>query len=160
MAENPTQRLGHARRRIRNIGLTLLLAFELLVFFVLVPITGLALFSPPSTMIIGATLVVIAAVVSIAQNRVVLVVTLVTAACALFADFYRVEWPSRFSDTAFLLIALVFFVVLTGSVSFLVFRQGRITPHRVTGAIVIYLHVAVIFTYLYAIVLIFAPGAL
>ncbi|HVM79628.1 MAG TPA: potassium channel family protein [Stellaceae bacterium] len=159
MQENTLRGFGHFRERMRNPGLSVLLFLEVLVIFLLVPIRGLALFGPPSSQVFGATLVVIAAVVVIARHRVVLALTLIAAAFAVLADIYRYEWPSHVSAAAFLIVALVFFLVLTAAIGHVVFGPGRVTAHRIQGAIVVYLHVALIFTYLYAVVLIFEPGA-
>jgi len=160
MQESRLRRFDRLRERMRNPGLSVVLVLELLVIFVLVPINGLALFHPPSTQVVGGSLVVVAAVVAIARHRVAIALTLIAAAFVLVAEFYRYEWPSHLSDMSFLLIALVLFFVLTGAIGHVVFGPGRVTFHRIQGAVVVYLHVALIFTYLYAVVLVLNPGAL
>ncbi|MGE5201518.1 MAG: ion channel [Acidobacteriota bacterium] len=153
-------RLAAWRGRVREPALTVLLAFELLVIFVLVPLDGLSVFAPRSFQVLIASLVVVAAVALIASHRGALVLTLLAAVVGLVADAFRYEWPSDFSTFAFLLVVLAFLFVLTGVIGRVVFGSGRVSAHRIQGAVVIYLHMAVIFTYLQAVVLFFAPGAL
>jgi hypothetical protein len=148
------------RERVRDPALTVLLAFELLVIFVLVPANGLAVFAPSSIQLFIASLVVVAAVGLIAPHRSALVLTLLAAAIGVVADAFRYEWPSDISTLAFLLVVLAFLSVLTGVIGRVVFGSGRVSAHRIQGAIVVYLHMAVIFTYLQAVLLFFAPGAL
>jgi hypothetical protein len=145
---------------VRDPALTVLLAFELLVIFVLVPANGLAVFAPSSIQLFIASLVVVAAVGLIAPHRSALVLTLLAAAIGVVADAFRYEWPSDISTLAFLLVVLAFLSVLTGVIGRVVFGSGRVSAHRIQGAIVVYLHMAVIFTYLQAVLLFFAPGAL
>jgi hypothetical protein len=160
MQQDGPGRFARWRESARDPALTVLLALELLVIFVLVPINGLSVFAPRSMQVLLASLVVVAAVALIAPHRSALVLTLFAAAVGLIADAFRYEWPSEFSAFVFLLVVLAFLSVLTGVIGRVVFGPGRVSAHRIQGAVVIYLHMAVIFTYLQAVVLFFAPGAL
>jgi hypothetical protein len=144
---------------VREPALTVLLVIELLVIFVLIPFSGMSVYTLRSAHVTLASLLAVATVAVIARGRAALTLTLVAAAIAITADFSRYEWPSTVSRSMFLFAALVFFLILTGVVGHVVFGPGRVTAHRIQGAVVLYLNIALIFTYLYAIVLLFASGA-
>jgi len=149
----------HWREWAREPALTALLVLELLVIFVLIPLNGMSMFATRSINVHLASLVVVAAVALIAPHRTALVLTLLAAAAGWVAEAFRYEWPSDLSTLVILLAVLGFLSVLTGVVGRVVFGPGRVSAHRVQGAIVVYLHMALVFTYLQAVVLFFAPGA-
>lgn len=160
MQKDGPNRFARWRESARDPALTVLLVLELLVIFVLVPVNGLSVFAPRSMQVLLASLVVVAAVALIAPQRGALLLTLLAAAIGLVADAFRYEWPSNLSTFAFLLVVLAFLSVLTGVIGRVVFGSGRVSAHRIQGAVVVYLHLALIFVYLQAIVLFLAPGAL
>jgi hypothetical protein len=147
------------REWAREPALTALLVLELLVIFVLIPLSGLSVFTPRSIQVHLASMVVVAAVALIAPHRTALVLTLLAAAVGWVAEAFRYEWPSELTTFAVLLAVLGFLSVLTGVVGRVVFGPGRVSAHRIQGAVVVYLHMALVFTYLQAVVLFFAPGA-
>jgi len=140
-------------------ALTLLLVIEFLVIFVLIPFYGMSVYTLRSTHVPIASGLAIATVAAIARGRIALILTFLSAAVAIGADILRYEWPSHLSALTFLFSALAFLFIVTGVVGQVVFGPGRVTAHRVQGAVVLYLHVALIFTYVYALVLFLVPGA-
>jgi len=152
-------RFARWREWAREPALTALLALELLLIFVLIPLDGMSMFATRSIHVHLASMVVVAAVALIAPHRTALILTLLAAAAGWVAEAFRYEWPSDLSTLVILLAVLGFLSVLTGVVGRVVFGPGRVSAHRVQGAIVVYLHMALVFTYLQAVVLFFAPGA-
>ncbi|HET6942401.1 MAG TPA: potassium channel family protein [Sphingomicrobium sp.] len=69
--------------------------------------------------------------------------------------------PSRASmrHQTILVFALIFNVLITGVVGRRVFARGRVTVHRVTGAILLYLNVAAIFSVAYRALSVMDPNA-
>jgi len=147
------------RAQAHEPALTVLLVIEFLVIFGLIPFSGLSVYALRSAQVPLAAVVAVAAVAAIARGRAALVLTFLAAVIGITGDLLRYEWPNALSASAFLFVALAFLLILTGVVGHVVFGPGRVTAHRIQGAIVVYLHVALMFTFLYAIVLFFAPGA-
>jgi hypothetical protein len=152
-------RFARWREWAREPALTALLALELLLIFVLIPLDGMSMFATRSIHVHRASMVVVAAVALIAPHRTALILTLLAAAAGWVAEALRYEWPSDLSTLVILLAVLGFLSVLTGVIGRVVFGPGRVSAQRVQGAIVVYLHMALVFTYLQAVVLFFAPGA-
>ncbi|HUK09452.1 MAG TPA: potassium channel family protein [Stellaceae bacterium] len=139
--------------------MTLLLVIEFLVIFVLIPFYGMSVYTLRSTHVPIASGLAVATVAAIARGRIALILTLFSVAIAIGADILRYEWPSHLSALTFLFAALAFLFIVTGVVGQVVFGPGRVTSHRVQGAVVLYLHFALIFAYVYALVLFLVPGA-
>jgi hypothetical protein len=159
MPEDFYKRLAQWRVRGREPGLTVLVVIEIIVIFVVIPLSGMSMYQLHLGQLVVVPAIVVAAVALIAGGRRALVLTFLAAAIGFAADFSRFEWPSAFATAVFLFVFLASLSTLTGVVGATVFGGGRVTAHRIHGAIVVYLHFALIFTYLYAIVLFFAPGA-
>jgi predicted membrane protein len=147
------------RARIREPALTVLLVVELVIVFVFIPLNGIAVYQLESAHLPIVALLALGSVAAVARGRVALLLTFLAAAIAVSADFFRYESPSAFSSSTFLYAVLAFLLIMTGVVAHVVFGPGRVTAHRIRGAIVLYLHLALIFTFLYAIVLFYAPDA-
>jgi Ion channel len=147
------------RARVREPALTVLLAIELLVIFIVIPISGMAVYSLRSMHVPLVSVFAVAVVVAIARRRIALVAAVLAAVVAVAADLFRYESPSDLSRSTFLFAVLAFLFIQTAVVGNVVFGPGRVTAHRIRGAIVLYLHFAMIFTFIYAVVLFYAPGA-
>jgi len=159
MEAQPHTYFGRWREQAREPALTILLVLEIIVIFVVIPHGGLALYALHISQTLVASWVVIVAIALIAPNRAALVATIVAGVVTAIADFFRYAWPSELNTLMFLCVVLLFLGVLTAVVGYVVFGSGRVTAHRIQGAVVIYLHLAVIFTYVYAIILRLSPGA-
>jgi hypothetical protein len=140
-------------------ALTALLGIEAAVIFVLVPLAGLSVYAVGSVQTPLASLVAVAAVAAIARGRAALALTFLAAAIGIAVNVLSFAYPSALSAAAYLFAILAFLCILTGVIGEVVFGPGDVTWHRVRGAIVLYLHIALIFAYLQAVVLFFAPGA-
>ena len=101
----------------------------------------------------GFTIVAMIAVAIILCGRLVVVVPMIAAlAMAAAAVYLRAVAPSTFdvylSASAWLILSLV----LAWIVARMVFGPGRVTVHRVIGAVFLYLLVAMVFASLYMII--------
>lgn len=145
--------------RAHEPALTALLVVEVVVIFVLVPLAGMSVYAAGSAQVPLASLVAVAAVAAIARGRGALALTFLAAVIGIVVNVLSYAYPSALSASAYLFAMLAFLSILTGVVGEVVFGPGQATWHRVRGAVVLYLHLALIFTFLQAVVLFFAPGA-
>jgi hypothetical protein len=88
-----------------------------------------------------------------------LALTFLAAVIGIVVNLLSYAYPSALSASVYLFMMLAFLSILTAVVGQVVFGPGRVTAHRVRGAVVLYLHLALILTFLQAIVLFFSPGA-
>jgi hypothetical protein len=153
------ERLAFFRARAQGPALTALLVIEVVVIFVLIPLTGMSIYALRSIQVPLASLVAVAAVAAIARGRGALVLTCLAAVIGIVVNLLSYAYPSALGAAVYPLAILAFLSILTGVVAQVVFGPGRVTGHRVRGAVVLYLHLALIFTFLQALVLFFAPGA-
>jgi voltage-gated potassium channel Kch len=157
-AENSLQRLIQWQGRAQEPGLSALLLLEILAIFVALPLSELEKhwfrgFN------VAVALALIAGCAVVSRHRFALAAMLVSIIAGWVANYLREALPSVATVYAYLAAILVFLIVLTSVVCHAVFAPGRVTFHRVQGAIVIYLHLALIFSILYLMVALFAPNA-
>ena len=151
-------KLHQLRRRNRDSLLTLLTAVLLLMIFVFAPLqaAGIFLFQ---TFAIAGLLAMIGGALIISGNPIALGL-LSIAFIANFAVFYlRLYYPWPYNlhllAAAWLIIAVTLGIVVAQAV----FGGGRITYHRIVGAILLYLLIAVTFAALFAFVGLSIPNA-
>jgi Ion channel len=148
--------LSHPHLRER--ALTALVVFEAVGLFVVVPLAAknavpIALEAVLTTALMAAVLVVVWG------SRAAGVAMILAATVELLALFLRVTHPSERTEALDFAAALVFLVTLTAVVGIAVFGPGRVTVHRVLGAIAIYLNVAAAFALAYRVIDAFTVGA-
>jgi ion channel len=129
-------------------GLTLLMVFHL---FIVAPLEARALYLQP----VGAVFIVLLAIGLLILSRslvpvagVLAVVGLLAAAVVLRIRGGEAALDVSLQAAAWLLIALV----IIWTVARAVFAPGRITYHRVVGAILLYLTIGLVFVALYTLV--------
>lgn len=152
---------GHFLRwqeRTREPGLTVLLFIEGTLIFVAIPLGGMGLlpeFVLPAMFILFvlATLVVTSRS-HLAAFLVFIAVLLSPASSVIHAEHPTVltEWLS--GGGRLLAIAVLSLVIARA-----VFAPGRVTRHRVQGAVVLYLNFALFFFTIYRLIDVLAPGA-
>jgi hypothetical protein len=155
---NIIQRMVQWQGRAQEPGLSALLLLEVLAIFVALPLSELGEFSF-RVFNVSVSLALIAGCAVVSRHRFALVAVLVSIIVFWVANFLREAVPSVATVYAYLAAILVFLFILTSVVGHAVFAPGRVTFHRVQGAIVIYLHLALIFSVLYLAVALFAPNA-
>lgn len=148
-----------------DLGLSALLAVQALTLFVVIPLGGP---SPTSHLLFDACHLVFAAVcVAVLTGHRVVQCVLLAGLVLLAAGPGLQDWTSSHLglDQAVLhdvvgFTAFVFNGVVTALVARHVFGPGRVTAHRVQGAILIYLNVAALFAIAYSALESHVPGAI
>ncbi len=104
-------------------------------------------------------LLIIAAIVVLVRRSVALIVV-VLALAFLAIDIERTfGTPSLRSTYAGITLACVFLVILIGAVSRAVFASGRVTYHRILGAVVLYMAIAYLFAAAFHLIAVTLPNA-
>jgi hypothetical protein len=144
--------ISKLRRRYTDRLLTMLAVLLTLYMFAFAPLhaSGLFVFHGFT---IGGFLGIIAAMIVISDSRAALVAMLVCAVANVAVILLRLFHPSWPYNLYMLAAAwLVFALALGAVVAYAVFRPGRVTYHRIIGAILLYLLIALAFATLYVFV--------
>jgi hypothetical protein len=140
--DNPT----HWLERVHEPSLTALLACLLLLIFVVTPLVGLDVIGQLPAGVIWALLGVLSVLVVSGRRAVMAVILAATAAGLATAIIDR---PSVLSALVSRGSAAVALVALGGVIAHAVFGPGRVTWHRIQGAVALYLILALLFAHLY-----------
>jgi hypothetical protein len=152
------RQLGSLRRRLHEPSLLIMLGVQIFLIFLLGPAISLGM---PFVEDIGAAVFLLVVLVVVLASReiwpaVIVVVSLVANAIAIslrtYSDTIFIDYISA-AATAFSIAALTWVTAET------VFAEGRMNLLRLTGAIVMYLNVAILFTALYRLIDRVAPGS-
>lgn len=153
-----TKELDQLRRRYGDWLLTLLTVLFILMMFIFAPLQAAGYFVFQAFAIAGL-LAIIGGAIIISRNPTALTLMSVAFVANVFVFFRRLyePWPYDFYlvAAAWLVIAVTVGAVIAGAV----FRRGRVTYHRIIGAVLLYLLIALAFTTLYAFVGLTLPGA-
>jgi hypothetical protein len=151
-------RLGRLRERWSDpllTGLTVLLAFMM---FVVAPLqaTGIVIFQAFQFIL---ALVIIGGVYIISGSRIATVLLLVALVLAAMGAAFRLKTTSTLNVYLFAGAWLIMGTTLIWAIGRAVFSPGRVTYHRIMGAILLYLSIAATFVALFAIVGLHLPNA-
>lgn len=105
-------------------------------------------------------LLIIAAVLVAARHWVAVAAILLSSIFLLIGNTLRVRDPSRLTICLGSGALVVFMAALGWVVWMAVFGPGRVTHHRIQGAVVLYLSIALSFAALYEILLALIPGSI
>ena len=151
-------KLHQSRRKNRDWLLTLLTAVLMLMIFVFAPLQAAGIFLFQAFAIAGL-LTIIGGALIISGNPIALGLMSIAFIANLAVFFLRLyySWPYNLQllAGAWLIIAVTLGIVVAGAV----FGEGRITYHRIVGAILLYLLIAVTFATLFAFVGLSIPDA-
>ena len=159
MIPDPIGNLRHLRNERSDWLLTVLTGVLILLIFVFAPlqavgITAFHLFA------IGLLLAIIGGMVIISNSPTALVLMSVALVANIAVFFLRLYYPVAFHlhilAGAWFVIACTLGIVVTKAV----FRGGRVTYHRIVGAILLYLLIAVAFATLFLFVGLSHQGAI
>jgi hypothetical protein len=159
MTLDPISGLRQLRNERSDWLLTVLTGVLILLIFVIAPlhavgITAFHLFA------IGLLLAIIGAMVIISNSPTALALMSIALVANIAVFFLRLYYPVSFHllilAAAWLIIAVTLGTVVTQAV----FRRGRVTYHRIIGAILLYLLIAVAFATLFAFVGLSNRGAI
>ena len=149
-------------RRLRERSdwlLTVLTAVLTLVLFVFAPLqaSGISVFHGFA---IGGLLAIIGSMVFISDSPTALVLMSIALIANLAVFFLRLYYPLAFHLHILAGAWLIISVTLGLVVAQAVFKRGRVTYHRIIGAILVYLLIAVAFGTLYVFIGLSFPGAI
>src|SRR6516225_7762125 len=153
-----TRRSIHAwQDRIRDPSLTVLLVLQVCAIFVAAPLAAKGL---PMARTVTDTLVlaVLVIVVMLSHKWGAIVVILLGLAATVASFLATGEWSPIARTVARHGGEILAFSVLTWVVAHAVYAPGRITFHRLQGAIVVYLSLATIFASVYSLIWELNPG--
>ncbi|HMD64733.1 MAG TPA: ion channel [Stellaceae bacterium] len=144
--------------RFRDPSLTVLLVLELCLIFLAAPLAAKGL---PVARPIGETmlLAVLALVVMLSHRRGAIVMILLGLAATVASLSLRPEWSPLAASVLRRGGTILTFSALTWVVSNAVYAPGRITFHRLQGAIVLYLNLATIFASAFSLIWELSPAA-
>jgi hypothetical protein len=144
--------------RIRDPALTVLLVLELCLVFLAAPLVakGLLIAGP---VIQTMVLVVVVIVVMLSHRRGVFAAILLGLAANLASLSFGSEWSPIVASVLRRGGIILTFLALTWVVSHAVYAPGAITFHRLQGAVVVYLNLAIIFTSAFTLIWEMNPAA-
>jgi voltage-gated potassium channel Kch len=145
------KRIRSWQDRIRDPSLSVLLVLQICVMFFAVPLAARGL---PVARPIGDTLLFagVAVVVLLSQRRGAIVVILFGLAAMLASFLPEPEWLASIASPLRQGGSIVTFSALTWVVLHAVYAPGRITFHRLQGAVVVYLNLATIFATIFSLI--------
>ena len=151
--------VGRLRRRYADRLLTLLAILLALNMFVFSPLIAAGYFVFHG-FTVGAFLGIVAAMIVISDNRAALAAMLLCAVANVAVLLLRLlhpAWPYNLYTLA--AAWLVFAISLGTVVARAVFRPGRVTTHRIVGAVLLYLLIALAFATLFVFVGLSLPNS-
>ena len=156
---DPVGDLRHLRNERSDWLLTVLTGVLVLLIFVFAPLQALGI-SAFHLFAIGLLLAIIGSMVIISNSPTALVLMSVALVANIAVFFLRLYYPVPFHlhilAGAWLIISCTLGIVVTRAV----FRGGRVTYHRIIGAILLYLLIAVVFATLFLFVGLADPHAI
>ncbi len=145
-------------RSFRDVALTTMLVVQCFALFVAAPLGALGyrtLGSIADLLLLAYVLLI----VLVSPSRTIAIIALSISSCGLADGILRVLFPSPSTILLAHAISIVAFIVLGYVVARVVFEAGPVNTHRVLGAIVLYLNVALLFSTAYRFVGDIAPEA-
>jgi voltage-gated potassium channel Kch len=136
------------QERVREAGLTALLIIEVLLIFLVVPLTGMGLL-PHYLQVSVFVLFVLATLVVTSRSHFATAVVVVCVFLSPLGSFAHAEAPLDFPDWLSAGGRLAAIATLSFVIARAVFGPGRVTFHRVQGAIVLYLNFGLFFFTIY-----------
>jgi Ion channel len=144
---------GHA---VHNYALTVLLVLEALMVFVAAPLSAMGIHFP--LLFAGCLLVpTILAIVAVSPGWGARSLAVAAIALAVGGVVFRVHFAgSNWLGHGAVMVGLL---AISWVISRAVFAAGRITHHRIEGAIILYMNIAMIFTSAYRLIVELDPAA-
>lgn len=158
MAQGIAERLEAIQRKHGEQLLSVITVLLLLLLFVLVPLHASGLWV--AELLSGLDLLAIAGLALFASGSVPAFAVLTLGfAVNIVAVILRVTAPSRLDAMLLSLAWMLLAATMIRLVARIVFRHGRVTKHRVIGAVLLYLLVATVFVAAFAMTGILIPAA-
>jgi hypothetical protein len=142
----------------REPGLTGLLILEVALIFGAIPLASMGV-APPATLPVMFALLVAATLVVTSRSHFAAGVVIVAIALSQLGVFIRQAHPSVFTDWLSSGGRTLAILALNWVIAKAVFGPGRVTLHRIQGAIVLYLNCALFFFTIYRLINLLDPHA-
>ena len=153
------ERYERWRVRWRDPILTALLVLLSLEVFINIPLSR-SHFSEAPVLVVVWFLLIISTVLIAARHWIAIAAILLSSLLTLIANTVRVDDPSTLTICLGSGSLVVFMAALGWVVWQAVFGPGRVTHHRIQGAVVLYLSIAVLFAAIYEILQALIPGSI
>jgi Ion channel len=157
--QDALRHFGRWQERWREPILTALLVMLALEVFVNIPLSESHLSAPP-VFVAAEFFLILSAVLVASRNRVAAMAVLLSSVAAMIGNAMRIENPTAFNILLGSVSSVLFMAALGAVVWGAVFGSGRVTHHRIQGAIVLYLIIALAFAAAYQIMIVLIPGAI
>ncbi len=144
------------QERVREPSLTAFAACLLLLIYVVTPLVGLGVIGQLAAEVIWALLGVFAVLV-VSGHRATMAVILAATAAGLATAI--IDRPTALSAVVARGSAVVALAALGGVVGRAAFGPGRVTWHRIQGAVALYLILGLLFAHLFSVLNALVPGA-
>ncbi len=151
-------RFNRVRERWRDPSLTMLLVVQCVTIFGIVPATAIGFPVPPAVTLI-LLLAFMSMVIVMARGRWTLAFGAGTLGLTAISALLQGQFPTIEARIAGEVIAIGTFSALSVVVFHAAFGPGRFTPHRIRGAVVLYLNIGLLFALLHRLVAELVPGA-
>ena len=153
------RRLTRLRERFRDKSLTVLLAVQVFLIFGVGPLLSLGIRISPT--LAGSVLLLFVAAVIVAAPTLVPMLAVILALVFNAAAALLLQLPNAGALTfwADMISGVLAIAALSWVVIQLVFGPGQIDRHRIIGAVVLYLNVALLFESFYRLIAELSPGA-
>ncbi len=158
ISKNIDSPLGDLRERWSDPLLTALTVLLILMLFVFAPLQAIG-FKVFQVLGFASALGIIGGVFLMSGNPAVVAAMLAAFIMAATSAISRLSAPSVLDVYLFAGALLILGVALASVVARTVFAPGRVTHHRIIGAVLVYLSVAVIFTALFTMIGLLVPNA-
>jgi Ion channel len=151
-------RLRKWQERSREPGLTALLVIEVVLIFIAIPLAGMGVL-PEEAITALFLLLVVATLVVTSRSHAAAAVVVVSVLLGPAGALLHKEEPSVLTDWLSAGGRLLALSALTFVIGRAVFGPGRVTLHRVQGAIVLYMNAALFFFVVYRLFVVLDPTA-
>ena len=150
---------GQWLKGLSNHSLTLLFVIQVLFIFFICPLSGAGFFTRDIRDWFTLLLAVVSVLTIVEQgaNKTFTAVLVLLLGSFVLKLIYPQE--ESLGQALHMSLGFVFFTTITFSVSKAVFAEGKITYHKLLGAVVVYLNFSLIFIYIYGFIAVFVPGA-
>ena len=141
--------LSDWRERYREAGLSVILVLQVTIIFVVSPLAGTGRFSGEVIEALRFSLAAVAILV-VNRNRLVGVIVGLTFMISLICTLsLRAGAAGEAVYVANILVTIAFDLAVAWTVAHAAFDSGRISLHRIMGAVILYLYIGLIFAGLY-----------
>jgi len=152
------RRLKGIQERSREPGLTALLIVEVSLIFLVIPLAGMGVI-PEIIVPAMFVLLVIATLIVTSRSHFAAAMVVVAVVLSPAGAFVHAEHPSLLTEWLSAGGRLLAIAALSYVIAKAVFGPGRVTLHRVQGAVVLYMNFALFFFILYRLMDVLLPGA-